>query len=176
MYSYIWIFENIFFHISCISIFIVTIIGGAISLAVSRQQIKDARSQRTERAAQDAHRRSLDRRFGAYADFYSRARAFRNSIRSFSPQLANPDAVGQIGELARRAHDVSALVFLVVESQQTADACRYVVVMMSRIQSALGESEQDSDWPALTEEMRTATRVFLAAARQELEVGSERSA
>jgi hypothetical protein len=150
------------------------VIGGAISLAVSRQQLKDARNQRTERAEHDAHRRSLDRRFAAYADFYSRARAFRNSLRSFSPQSANPDAAARVEDLARRAHDASALVFLVVESGETADACRYVVVMMSRIQSALGESAPASDWTALNEQMRAATRAFLAAARQELEVGNER--
>jgi hypothetical protein len=153
------------------------VIGGGISLAVSRQQIRDARDQRTERAAAEAHRRSLERRFTAYADFYSRARAFRNSIRSFSPDTANPEAASRIDELARRAHDASALVFLVVESEATADACRYVVVMMSRIQGALRESDPaTTDWPALNEEMRTATREFLAASRQELEVGNERTA
>lgn len=152
-------------------------IGGAISLAVSRQQIKDARDQRIERAAAETHRRSLERRFSAYADFYSRARAFRNSIRSFSPYPANPEAVKRIDELARRAHDASALVFLVVESDATADACRYVVVIMSTIQGTLHESEPTTtDWSALNEEMRAATREFLAAARQELEVGNERSA
>ncbi len=67
--------------------------------------------------------------------------------------------------------------FLVVESDATADACRYVVVIMSTIQGTLHESEPTTtDWSALNEEMRAATREFLAAARQELEVGNERSA
>jgi hypothetical protein len=56
-------------------------VGGAISYLVSVQQIREARAQRQEAERSAQARRSLDRRFAAYADFLTHARRFRNAIR-----------------------------------------------------------------------------------------------
>lgn len=149
-----------------------TVLGGAISFVLSRQQMKDARLQRGEQDGRERHRRSMDRRFDAYADFYTKARTFRNALRHGrqpSPQL--PTA--EISALARPAHEASALVFLVVQSRETSRACRDLVVAMSEIQGVI---DDDSDpvgkpWPELNDRMAAVLREFQAAAREELEVG-----
>jgi hypothetical protein len=136
----------------------------------------DARDQRKESAAWEERRRSVDRRLAAYADFYSRARAFRNSIR-LGAQPAGPEAARHADALARRAHDASAMVFLVVEADETADACRKVVRTMSQIQGVLRDpSPECHDWPALNEEIKAATNEFVEAARSELAIGHAKSA
>jgi hypothetical protein len=150
------------------------VVGGAISLAVSWQQIRDARDQRKEGAVWEERRRSVDRRLAAYAEFYSRARSFRNSIR-FGTRPADRDAARRADALARRAHDASAMVFLVVEADGTAEACRDVVRTMSQIQGSLRDPSPEShDWPALNAQIRAATHKFADAARSELAIGNDK--
>jgi hypothetical protein len=164
------------------------VVGGAISLAVSWQQIRDARDQRKEGAVWEERRRSVDRRLAAYAEFYSRARSFRNSIR-FGTRPADRDAARRADALARRAHDASAMVFLVVEADGTAEACRDVVRTMSQIQGSLRDASPEShdwcrrrlknsavvdNWPALNAQIRAATHKFADAARSELAIGNDK--
>jgi len=56
-------------------------LAGGISVVISRQQIREACAQRAEALASELERRSRDRRVDAFADFSSKVRAFRNSIR-----------------------------------------------------------------------------------------------
>ena len=84
-------------------------LGGAISFVVSRQQINEARLQRVEEAERDRYRRSLDRRIDAYADFYTRARSFRNSIRPHGHHPVPRATVEEMGALARSAHAASSV-------------------------------------------------------------------
>lgn len=126
-----------------------TVLGGAISFVLSRQQMKDARLQRGEQDARDRRRRSMDRRFDAYADFYTKARTFRNALRPGQQPVPHlPTA--EISALARPAHQASALVFLVVQSRAISKACRDVVVAMSEIQGTMMMTRTQSASPGLT--------------------------
>jgi HAMP domain-containing protein len=148
------------------------VLGGAISFVLSRQQIKEARVQRAQDASRERHRRSLDRRIDAYADFYTRARSFRNALRP-GQQVVPRLTADEIGALARSAHGASSLVFLLVESPRTRDACREVVLAMSDAQGVIDDHDSpppDKPWPALNERMAIMLREFQAAARAELEV------
>lgn len=51
-------------------------LAGAISLALNRQQMRDARARRGEDEQRAKLRRSEDRRFTAYAEFATRARTY----------------------------------------------------------------------------------------------------
>lgn len=97
----------------------VTAAGGAISLVISRQQLEVAHAQRAEDAEQDKHRRSIERRFSACADFLDKARSFRNALRPYGYQPVPLLAPEDISALARSAHAASPLAFLVVESRRT---------------------------------------------------------
>jgi hypothetical protein len=149
------------------------VLGGAISFVLSRQQIKEARAQRAEDAMRERRRRSLDRRIDAYADFYTRARSFRNALRTGQEPVPRLNS-NEIDALARSAHGASSLVFLLVESRRTTDACRDAVVAMSNAQTVIndhGSQPLDKPWPELNERMAVVLREFQDAAREELEVG-----
>ena len=57
-------------------------LGGASTYLVSRLQIRESRAQRVEAERWDRARRNVDRRFGAYANFLTEARGYRNAILS----------------------------------------------------------------------------------------------
>jgi hypothetical protein len=57
--------------------------GGAISLALTRLQLKDVRLQRTEQAKREDSLRSWDRRYVTYSEFLARTRIFRTTIENF---------------------------------------------------------------------------------------------
>jgi len=148
-------------------------LGGAISFVLNRQQAKDARSQRADQAQLDRHRRSIERRFGAYADFDAHVRAFRNALRPYGYQPVPRLAMDDISALARAAHGASSLVFLTVELPETDAAARHVIRTMSDIQGILDDQATAPDakpWPQLNERMAAAVRRFEEAARNELEV------
>jgi hypothetical protein len=148
-------------------------LGGAISLAISRQQLKAAHAQRTEEAEQDKHRRSIERRFSAYADFLDKARSFRNALRPYGYQPVPLLPPKDISALARSAHAASPLAFLVVESRRTRDALGKLVKAMSDIQGVLDDERSDpadKPWPDLNGRIKSALDKFEDAARQELEV------
>ena len=150
-----------------------TTLGGGISLLISRQQLKAAHDQRTEDAEQDKHRRSIDRRFSAYADFLDKARSFRNALRPYGYQPVPLLAPKDISALARSAHAASPLAFLVVESRRTRVALGELVKAMSHIQGVLDDERSDpadKPWPDLNGRIKSALDKFEDAARQELEV------
>lgn len=148
-------------------------LGGAISFALSRQQLNDARLQRKEQETNEKRRRSEDRRFQAYSEFLTRARSYRNSLESY---YLHPDRgldVKEIDSLLHSANDTSALVFLVVESEGTYEGCREVLRALWRAQRMVHQLEPtvaDDPWPELDVLLGRATRGFQNAARAELGV------
>jgi hypothetical protein len=148
-------------------------LGGAISLVITRQQLKAAHAQRAEDVERDEHRRSIERRFSAYADFLDKARSFRNALRPYGSQPVPLLAPKDISALARSAHAASPLAFLVVESRRTRDALGKLAKAMSDIQRDLDDDRSgpaDKPWPDLEERIKSALDKFEDAARQELEV------
>jgi hypothetical protein len=153
-------------------------LGGAISFLLSRQQIRDSRSQRAEAILEDRKRRSLERRFSAYADFITHARRYRSAIRPYRADSAPRLPVPEIDTLAASADAAGSLVLLVTESPATARACRNLLGIMGTTIGVIHEFESDLDdapWPEMNEDVRRALRAFQAAARAELEVGSAES-
>lgn len=88
-------------------------------------------------------------------------------------------APGSIDDIARSAHTASSLVFLVVESPQTYQACRAIVSSISSAQSLLRDHDSysaDGPWSTINSEIAGLLREFQAAAREELGiVGVDRS-
>jgi hypothetical protein len=153
-------------------------LGGAISLALNRQQMKDARGQRAEEDLRIKQRRSADRRFDVYAAFFTPARAYRNALRPFAEKSASRPSVSELDELARAADSASSLVFLVLESEGTYKACDAIVRAIMRTQSVLYSDPHLTSglWPELNNDMAQLLREFQVAVRDELEVnGVERS-
>ncbi len=130
---------------------------------ISRQQLKAAHAQRAEDAEQDKHRRSIERRFSAYADLLDKARFFRNALRPYGYQPVPQLAPKEISALARSAHAASPLAFLVVESRRTRVALGELVKAMSDIQGVLdddGSDPADKPWPDLNERIKSALDKF----------------
>src|SRR4051812_20211992 len=94
-------------------------LGGAISFVLSSQQIREGRRQRQEDDAREHRRRSVDRRFQAYAEFLTRARSFRNAVETYYLRSHHRPSLAELDSLLQSANDASALVFLVVESDAT---------------------------------------------------------
>jgi hypothetical protein len=148
-------------------------LGGAISLVITRQQLKAAHAQRAEDAERDEHRRSIERRFSAYADFLDKARSFRNALRPYGSQPVPLLAPKDISALARSAHAASPLAFLVVESRRTRVALGELATAMSDIQRDLDDDRSgptDKPWADLNKQIKSALDKFEDAAREELEV------
>lgn len=148
-------------------------IGGGISYLSNRQQMREARTQRLEEARREQYRRSMDRRFQAYSDFLTRVRSCRNVVRDYLLLSDHRPNVGDIDALVRSANDASAMVFLVVESEKTHEACRAVLSALGRATEAvhgLGSSSIEHPWPMLNEAIGRTTREFQIAAREELGV------
>jgi hypothetical protein len=154
-------------------------LGGAISFLLSSQQVREARRQRGEDDARDERRRSMDRRFAAYADFLTRARSFRNAVEAYySPAVGGP-SLAEVDSLLQSANDASALVFLVVESEQTYEGCRAVLRALQRARTMIHETEPHADgnpWPDLNSLLGRATREFQNSVRNELEVSGPMAA
>ena len=122
-----------------------------------------------EEFERDKQRRSADRRFDAYADFLTKARAFRNAIRVYGDKHGSPLTPEAINAIAGSANSASSLVFLVVESTKTYDACRAVVRVLSRAQSFLpgfGPNATDDPWLELNHDMARLLREFQVAAER----------
>ena len=147
------------------------VLGGGASFTLSRQQMKDARAQRAEEAARERDKRSEDRRIEAYSAFLTRARSFRNAVMSYCYRPQGKLTLDVIDDLMRDADDASALVFLVVETDEMYDACR---VVLSAIDDALNRVQNiDSGptedlWQDLRARLGRALRNFQIAAREEL--------
>lgn len=148
-------------------------LGGVISLALNRQQMKDARDQRAEDAARQQHRASLDRRFQAYADFMTRARSYRNVVRDYCLRSDHKLTLTDIDHFMRATSDAAGLIFLVAESTETYDACRHALMALGQIGELVRQLEPHSagdSWPQLRDAMRAPLRDFQVAARKELGV------
>jgi hypothetical protein len=149
------------------------VLGGGISFLLSSQQVKEARRQRQEDEQREQRRRSMDRRFAAYADFLTRARSFRNAVEARYLQPGREPSLAEVDSLLQAANDASALVFLVVESEQTYEGCREVLRALRNARAVIHETEPDGDgnpWPDLNLLLGRATREFQNSVRNELEV------
>jgi hypothetical protein len=149
------------------------VLGGAISFLLSWQQTKEARRQRQEDDVREHRRRSVDRRFQAYADFLTRARSFRNAVQVYYLQPGHRPSLAEIDSLLQSANDASALVFLVVESDATYEGCRNVLRALQKARAIVhgpGPSGSEDPWTELNALLGHATREFQNSARIELEV------
>jgi hypothetical protein len=148
-------------------------LGGAISLVLNRQQMKDARTQRADEDLRIKQRRSADRRFDVYAAFFTPARSYRNALRPFAEKSAARPPVSDLDGLARAADSASSLVFLVLESEETYKACNAIVLAIMRTQDVLHADTNLADdlWPELNNKMAQLLREFQVAVRGELGVG-----
>lgn len=151
-------------------------LGGVISLALNRQQMRDAQAQRAEEAARQEHRTSVDRRLQAYADFLTRARSYRNVVRDFCLPTDHKPALAEVDNSMRSANDSSALAFLLVEDKGTYDASRALLVALGLAKEAVHQMDAasaDDPWPGMRDTMGRALRNFQIAARKELGVGGK---
>ena len=153
-------------------------LGGTISYLVSLQQITEARAQRLEGERSEQTRRSLERRFDAYARFLTRARQFRNAIRPpHHPGSRLRLAAHEIDALARSADAAGSLVFLVTESVDTDAACATVMRTIGRSIGVIHEHQGDPGavaWDELNDAMEHALRNFVSTTRAELDVRDPR--
>jgi hypothetical protein len=148
-------------------------LGGTISFVLSHQQLNDARMQRAEDATRDKHRRSEDRRFEAYSDFLIRARSCRNAVQGYYLHSDSRPSIEELDVLLQAANDTSALVFLLVETEGTYQACRAVLQALWRTRAIIHNIESsstDNPWDELYEDFGRAGREFQIAARNELGV------
>lgn len=140
------------------------VLGGAISFILNWQQVRDTRQQRQEDDRRERHRRSVDRRFQAYADFLTRARSFRNSVEAYYLQPSHRPSLAEIDSLLQSANDASALVFLVVESDATYEGCRNVLRALWQVRSVIYGLE-----PAVPEDAWADFNVLLGRATREFQ-------
>jgi len=148
-------------------------IGGGISFALSRQQLKDARLQRMEQEVREERRRSADRRFHAYSDFLTRARSYRNAVQAYYLHPNNKPSIEEIDALDHAANDASSDVFLLVESEDTLEGCIAVLEALSRVQAIIQPTESstaDDPWTEINAILGRSTREFQNSARKELGV------
>jgi hypothetical protein len=152
------------------------VLGGAISYLLSRQQITEARRQRQEDDAREHRRQSADRRFQAYSDFLIRTRSFRNAVETYYLQPRHRPSLGEIDSLLQSANDASALVFLVVESDDTYEGCRNALRALWKARAIIhgtgpaDAADPDDPWESLNALLGQATREFQNSARIELGV------
>lgn len=148
-------------------------LGGAISYLLSWQQVKEARRQRREDDARELRRRSMDRRFAAYADFLTRARSFRNTVEAHYLQPGHGPSLAEVDSLLQSANDASALVFLVVESEQTYQGCRNMLRALGQAREIIHGADPGAagdPWAGLNALLGRAAREFQNSARIELGV------
>jgi hypothetical protein len=155
-------------------------LGGGISFLLSWQQMKEVRRQRQEDDAREHRRRSIDRRFQAYADFLTRARSFRNAVETHYLQRGHQQhSIAEIDALLQSAYDASALVFLVVESDATYEGCRNALRALQKVRATLHGTKpaaSEDPWTELNALLGRATREFQNSVRIELEVSGPTTA
>jgi hypothetical protein len=149
-----------------------TALGGVISFVLSRQQLYAARARSAEDAVREKNRRSEDRRYDAYANFYTEVRNYRNALRhSYHSESTPQQIVAEAVRVATKADATAPLVYLVQESQITRDACQNVTHTIARTLNVIVEHKTDPEavpWIELSEEISGALSAFLAASRTEL--------
>jgi hypothetical protein len=149
-------------------------LGGLVSFAVSHQQIREARSQRSDEANQVRKRRSEDRRFKAYADFIVSHRAVQNALHFYYSQAASKPGLNDIDELLQAGYNSSAMVFLVAETERTSNACVGVLRILHQTQDLIHQNPSNladsSTWAELNVTLGRAMPEFENASRAELGV------
>jgi hypothetical protein len=149
------------------------VLGGAISLLLSRQQAKEARWQRQEDDVREYRRLSADRRFQAYADFLTRTRSFRNAVKAHYLPSGHQPSLADVDSLFQAANDASALVFLVVESDTTYEGCRNALRALEKARAVIHAARPaapQEPWADLNALLGQAIRDFQNSARMELGV------
>lgn len=149
------------------------LLGGAISFLLSRQQALESRRQRAADDVREQRRRSEERRYAAYADFLTRARAFRNAAVSYCARFRKGAGPGTVDAPLEQARDAAALVFLVAESREAHEGCRSVLRALSRSRALLDDvtaATAAARGQELSELLGQALREFQNAARAELGV------
>lgn len=148
--------------------------GGLISFAVSYQQIREARSQRADKADEERQRQSEDRRFKAYADFIVSHRAVQHTLRFYYSQTASKPNINDIDALLEAGYNSSAMVFLVAETERTKNACVGVLRVLEQAQDIIhgsaGNPANGDPWPELDVTLGRSMREFENAVRAELNV------
>ena len=149
------------------------LLGGGISYLLSWQQVREARRQRQEDDVREHRRSSMDRRFAAYSDFLTRTRSFRNAVEAYYAQPGHGPSLAEVDSLLQSANDASALVFLVVESEQTYEGCREVLRALKKARKTIHATEPgaaEDPWPDLNLLLGRTTREFQNSVRIELGV------
>ena len=148
-------------------------LGGLVSLAVSRQQIREARALRAYEASQERYRHSVDRRFKAFSEFIIQQRAARGALLFYYSELDGKPSLTDINKAIRSARDSAAMTFLVLETERTYKACRSVLSALEYAQSVVNENigrPSANPGDEISVELGRAMREFQNAARAELEV------
>lgn len=159
--------------VGAVTTLIGAVLGGTISFVLSRQQLNDARAQRKEVAKRDQQRRSEDRRFQAYSDFLNRVRSCRNALQAYYLHADNRPSLDEIDVMLRAANDAPTMVFLLVETDETYEACRAVLGALWKTQKiihGIESSSLDDPWSEINNELESSTREFQIAVRKELGV------
>lgn len=149
-------------------------LGGLVSFAVSHQQMGEVRNQRADDARRERDQRSEDRRFSAFADFINSHRAVQNALHFYYSQAPSKPGASDIAALLQSGYNSSAMVFLVVETKRTREACVGVLRVLQHTQEIVSDHNaspaKDNPWPELNVAMGRAMREFQNAARAELDV------
>ena len=148
-------------------------LGGLVSLAVSRQQIREAREQRADEASRERYRRSIDRRFKAFSEFIIHHRSVQNALQFYYSQAGARPGLDDINVLLRSARDSAPMVFLVAETERTYEACRGVLRALEQAHNIVHENTRDPGTDLgrkINIALGKAMREFQNAARAELEV------
>jgi hypothetical protein len=147
------------------------LLGGAISLVLSRQQIKASRAQQEADRASENYQRNVERRFQVYSDFLIRSRSLRNALEAYYLPSDQTPSMDTINDLLRSAQDTAALVFLVTESEEVYKACRDVLRALSSAQAVVHSLKKPADpWRKLNLDLGRTIRTFQVGARHELGV------
>lgn len=151
-----------------------TALGGVISFALSRQQIRAAREQRAEESVREDRRRSIDRRLDTYSDFLIHVRTFRNAVRSYYQNNGKESVASEVDKLLRSANDASAAVFLLAGTVKTRDACAATLRAMGETQRTIHSTgknaRQENPWPRINSLLGDAIHNFQDAVREELSI------
>jgi hypothetical protein len=146
------------------------LLGGTISLVLSRQQIKAGRERQEADRANEKYQRNIERRFQVYSDYLIRSRSLRNALKAYYLSEAAP-SLDTIDEFLRSAQDTAALVFLVVETDEVYKACIDVLRALGDAQAIVHGVKSPADpWRNLNLDLGRSIRSFQVAARHELEV------
>jgi len=159
---------------------------GTVTVAVAGyHNTRRVTDQTVQAATQDSIRtldaaradRLWEQQAAAYAAFITHARSYRNGLRTLEKE--SEFFIGDLGALAAAADNAASLVFIILTSEATYNACRAVVQAINRTQDLLqsaGTQLSRNQRSKLNNDMADILRVFQVAARDELGIrGVERT-